>query len=350
MPFTDAWWQFPIFYPAADVLAFSEHLLGVSVIAAPLDWLTGNPVVAANLTSLATFPLCALAAFALARHLTGSSVAAFVAGLVYGFGPYRMAPAGAPADAGGSVGADRDAGAAPLSSRPAPRAGSRSSASRGCCRRCPTATRCSSSRSSSACGCCGSSCCGGCGTCAVSIALATAAGHAFRWCRSCPRTWRCTRATASRAAPSKCARSAPMRWGSCARRSRSAPGAGCAMPACRRASSSRASSPGCCSLAGFLVLRRSQPGGWSDQRWLVVRAGAGARLRRRCNWPPRSPSPSAGPWNLEWGPISAHAASAARPFMFALVALGLALVSSPGFRGALWTASAAGVLPRGRRW
>ena len=90
IPFTDAWWQFPIFYPAADVLAFSEHLLGVSVIAAPLDWLTGSSIVAANLTSLATFPLCALAAFALARHLTGSSLAAFVAGLVYGFGPYRM--------------------------------------------------------------------------------------------------------------------------------------------------------------------------------------------------------------------------------------------------------------------
>ena len=58
VPFTDAWWQFPIFYPAADALAFSEHLLGVSLIATPLDWLTGNPVVAANLSRLLTFPLC----------------------------------------------------------------------------------------------------------------------------------------------------------------------------------------------------------------------------------------------------------------------------------------------------
>jgi hypothetical protein len=90
VPFTEAWWQFPIFHPATDVLAFSEHLLGVSVLAAPVDWLTGNAVVAANLASLATFVLCALAAFALTRHLTGSSLAAFVAGLVYGFGPYRM--------------------------------------------------------------------------------------------------------------------------------------------------------------------------------------------------------------------------------------------------------------------
>jgi hypothetical protein len=90
IPFTDAWWQFPIFHPARDVLAFSEHLLGVSVIFAPFKWVLGDTVAAANLTSLATFPLCGLAAFALARHLTQSSLAAFVAGLVYAFGPYRM--------------------------------------------------------------------------------------------------------------------------------------------------------------------------------------------------------------------------------------------------------------------
>ena len=90
VPFTQAWWQFPIFWPAPDTLAFSEHFLGVSLIATPLIWLTGNPVLAANLTLLATFPLCALAAFALVRRLTSSTEAAFVAGLVYGFGPYRM--------------------------------------------------------------------------------------------------------------------------------------------------------------------------------------------------------------------------------------------------------------------
>jgi len=90
VPFTQAWWQFPIFWPAPDALAFSEHFLGVSLIATPLVWLTGNPVLAANLTLLATFPLCALAAFALVRRLTSSTEAAFVAGLVYGFGPYRM--------------------------------------------------------------------------------------------------------------------------------------------------------------------------------------------------------------------------------------------------------------------
>ena len=90
VPFTQAWWQFPIFWPAPDTLAFSEHFLGVSPIATPLIWLTGDPVTAANLTALLTFPMCALAAFALVRRLTSSTAAAFVAGLVYGFGPYRM--------------------------------------------------------------------------------------------------------------------------------------------------------------------------------------------------------------------------------------------------------------------
>jgi hypothetical protein len=90
VPFTQAWWQFPIFWPTPDALAFSEHFLGVSLIATPLIWLTGNPVLAANLTLLATFPLCALTAFALVRRLTSNTEAAFVAGLVYGFGPYRM--------------------------------------------------------------------------------------------------------------------------------------------------------------------------------------------------------------------------------------------------------------------
>ena len=33
VPFTQAWWQFPIFWPAPDTLAFSEHFLGVSPIA-----------------------------------------------------------------------------------------------------------------------------------------------------------------------------------------------------------------------------------------------------------------------------------------------------------------------------
>jgi len=90
VPYTDAWYQFPIFYPSRDTLTFSEHLLGVSVVAAPIEWMTGSPVVAYNLTLVASFALCAAAMFAFAWRLTGSVAASFVAGLAYGFAPYRI--------------------------------------------------------------------------------------------------------------------------------------------------------------------------------------------------------------------------------------------------------------------
>jgi hypothetical protein len=90
VPWTDAWWQFPIYYPTGDTLAFSEHLLGLSVIATPIAWLTGNPLAAYNLTLLLTFPLCGMAMFALVYHLTRSAPAAFLAGLAYAFAPYRI--------------------------------------------------------------------------------------------------------------------------------------------------------------------------------------------------------------------------------------------------------------------
>jgi hypothetical protein len=90
VPYTDAWYQFPIFYPSRDALTFSEHLLGVAVVSAPIEWLTGNPVTAYNLTLVASFALSAAAMFALALRLTGSVAASFIAGLAYGFAPYRI--------------------------------------------------------------------------------------------------------------------------------------------------------------------------------------------------------------------------------------------------------------------
>jgi hypothetical protein len=91
VPLTEGWWQFPIFHPATDVLAFSEHLLGLSVIAAPLYWLSGNPLLSYNLTLLLTYPLCGLAMYALAYRLTLSRTAAFLAGLAFALAPVRAA-------------------------------------------------------------------------------------------------------------------------------------------------------------------------------------------------------------------------------------------------------------------
>jgi hypothetical protein len=91
VPWTDTWFNFPGFYPATDALTFSEHLLGVSVIAAPLEWLAGDAVVAYNLTLLVGYVLSGLAMFALVKRLTGSAAAAFVAGAAFAFAPYRAA-------------------------------------------------------------------------------------------------------------------------------------------------------------------------------------------------------------------------------------------------------------------
>ena len=91
IPWTDAWWQFPIYHPTRDALAFSEHLLGLSVIAAPIAWITDDPLATYNLTLLLTFPLCGMAMFALVYYLTRSAAGAFIAGLAYAFAPYRIA-------------------------------------------------------------------------------------------------------------------------------------------------------------------------------------------------------------------------------------------------------------------
>ena len=91
IPWTDAWFNFPGFHPATNALTFSEHLLGVSVIASPLHWITGDAIVAYNLTLLLGYVLSGLAMFALVSRLTGSALSAFVAGAAFAFAPYRAA-------------------------------------------------------------------------------------------------------------------------------------------------------------------------------------------------------------------------------------------------------------------
>jgi hypothetical protein len=90
IPWTEAWWQFPIFHPTRDTLAFSEHLLGLSAIAAPIDWITGNALVTYNLVTLLTFSLSATTMYLLVYRLTRSGPGAFIAGLAFGFAPFRI--------------------------------------------------------------------------------------------------------------------------------------------------------------------------------------------------------------------------------------------------------------------
>ncbi|MDP3717733.1 MAG: hypothetical protein Q8T13_08235 [Acidobacteriota bacterium] len=84
-------WDANIFHPAPLSLALSEHLLGQVLQILPIYWLTGNIILCYNLLFLATFVLSAFGAYSLVYDLTGDRRAAFIAGLVYGFLPYRIA-------------------------------------------------------------------------------------------------------------------------------------------------------------------------------------------------------------------------------------------------------------------
>lgn len=90
VPFSPAWWNAPHFYPSTGVVTFTENLLGLSPLASPIYWLTGNPILAYNLVTFITWPLSALSAYLLVRFLTRRQDAAFLAGLAFGFTPYRV--------------------------------------------------------------------------------------------------------------------------------------------------------------------------------------------------------------------------------------------------------------------
>ena len=83
-------WHANIFYPEPLVLAYSEHLTAQAAQILPAYALTGNLVLCYNLLFLSSFVLSAFGAYLLVKELTGSRGAAFVAGLIYGFLPYRF--------------------------------------------------------------------------------------------------------------------------------------------------------------------------------------------------------------------------------------------------------------------
>jgi hypothetical protein len=91
LPFSQHWWHPPFFHPARDVAAFTENFVGTGLVASPVYGLTGNPIATYNVVFFLTFPLSAFGAYLLVWALTRRHDAAFVAGLAYGFSPYRTA-------------------------------------------------------------------------------------------------------------------------------------------------------------------------------------------------------------------------------------------------------------------
>ena len=83
-----------IFWPATGTLAFSEAMIVQGLIAAPVRWLGGNPILAFNFAMFTGYVLTAFAFGLLARRWTGSWAAAFVAASAAGFNAHlftRMA-------------------------------------------------------------------------------------------------------------------------------------------------------------------------------------------------------------------------------------------------------------------
>ncbi|HXH07386.1 MAG TPA: hypothetical protein VNI83_12455, partial [Vicinamibacterales bacterium] len=90
LPFTRAWWDAPVFWPVGGAMAFSETLVGLAALTTPLQWIGLRPLAVYNLTLLLSWPLSALAAHALGYALTRRHAPSAVAGLVFGFNPYRI--------------------------------------------------------------------------------------------------------------------------------------------------------------------------------------------------------------------------------------------------------------------
>ena len=80
-----------IFFPAAGTLTYSDHLLLQSLVLSPLYALTGSVVLCYNVLLIASLALSGWAMHLLARTVTGSERAAFIAGLAWACWPYRTA-------------------------------------------------------------------------------------------------------------------------------------------------------------------------------------------------------------------------------------------------------------------
>jgi hypothetical protein len=79
-----------IYAPYANTLAYSENLIGSALFSSPIIWLTGNILLAVNLTALLSCVLCGVGAYLLARRLHIGVGGAFVCGLIFAFAPPRF--------------------------------------------------------------------------------------------------------------------------------------------------------------------------------------------------------------------------------------------------------------------
>ncbi len=80
----------PIFYPAHDALAFTEHLFGIALVVLPFRIAGASPVALHSLAIILGFAFCGYGASVLGRVLTRSTPASLVGGAFFAFVPYRF--------------------------------------------------------------------------------------------------------------------------------------------------------------------------------------------------------------------------------------------------------------------
>ncbi|HUE86874.1 MAG TPA: hypothetical protein VMO26_12440 [Vicinamibacterales bacterium] len=90
------YWNANIFHPEPLALSLSEHLFGQVLQILPIYWLSGNLIFAYNLLFITSFALSGFGMYLLVRDLLtpdepAFSPAAFIAGLVFAFLPFRIA-------------------------------------------------------------------------------------------------------------------------------------------------------------------------------------------------------------------------------------------------------------------
>jgi hypothetical protein len=83
-----------IFHPAPLALAYSEHLIPQAIQIVPVWLISGNPILCYNLLFFSSIVLAGLGMYLLVRELTGNTLAAFIAGLLFAFAPYRLPQSG----------------------------------------------------------------------------------------------------------------------------------------------------------------------------------------------------------------------------------------------------------------
>ena len=83
-----------IFHPLPWTLAFSENLLASALLVMPVDLAFGDPVLDHNVLLIASFVLCGVGTAWLVRELGGGLPAAWLAGAIVAFDPFRFATIG----------------------------------------------------------------------------------------------------------------------------------------------------------------------------------------------------------------------------------------------------------------